>query len=175
MAKPILCLDFDGVIHGYDSGWKGAHVIPDAAVPGAGLFLLKAVQQFRVSIFSSRSRSLRGRRAMKLYVRALLWDTCMEPKNSDEADRAWAVTQGKPADWRPWTAYDVRDQADHIFRAVEWPWFKPAALVTIDDRAITFNGNWTDIAYAPNKIRMFKPWNKQAEAKNCELANAPSA
>ena len=29
MAKPILCLDFDGVIHRYDSGWKGADVIPD--------------------------------------------------------------------------------------------------------------------------------------------------
>ena len=39
MSKPILCLDFDGVIHSYASGWKGADVIPDAAVPGAMEFL----------------------------------------------------------------------------------------------------------------------------------------
>ena len=29
MPKPILCLDFDGVVHSYTSGWKGADVIPD--------------------------------------------------------------------------------------------------------------------------------------------------
>jgi hypothetical protein len=34
MRKPILCLDFDGVLHSYTSGWKGAAVIPDPPVPG---------------------------------------------------------------------------------------------------------------------------------------------
>lgn len=162
--KPTLTLDFDGVIHGYDSGWKGAHVIPDAAVPGAGVYLLKAVQHFDLAIFSSRSRSLRGRRAMKLYVRALLWDTCMEVGVAELANAAWAAANGKPPEWIPWTAYDVRDQADQIFRAIKWPWFKPAALMTIDDRALTFNGNWDDPAYSPEAIKKFRPWNKRPRA-----------
>lgn len=160
MSKPILALDFDGCIHGYTSGWKGAAIISDAPVPGVGVYLLNAVQHFRVAIFSSRSRSLRGRRAMRLYVRAILWDACMEEGNTKLAEAAWSSVNGKPAEWIPWTAYDVRDQADEIASAIMWPWFKPPALMTIDDRALTFNGDWTDAQYQPAAIRRFKPWNK---------------
>ena len=41
-GKLILCLDFDGVIHSYSSGWKGADVIPDPPVPGALRFIADA-------------------------------------------------------------------------------------------------------------------------------------
>src|ERR1700743_3429981 len=53
--KPILCLDFDGVIHSYASGWKGADVIPDPPVAGAIEFIREALKHFRVAIFSSRT------------------------------------------------------------------------------------------------------------------------
>ncbi len=43
--KPILCLDFDGVIHSYTSGWKGADVIPDPPVEGAMQFIWDATEQ----------------------------------------------------------------------------------------------------------------------------------
>ena len=38
MRKPILCLDFDGVLHTYSSGWKGADVIPDPPTPAVADF-----------------------------------------------------------------------------------------------------------------------------------------
>lgn len=53
--KPILYLNFDGVIDSYTSGWKGADVIPDQPVPGAIAFIIDAVGVFEVHIFSSRS------------------------------------------------------------------------------------------------------------------------
>ena len=40
---------------------------------------------------------------------------------------------------------------------IEWPTEKPPALVTIDDRAITFTGEWPSI----ETLLKFKPWNKR--------------
>lgn len=154
--KPLLALDFDGVIHGYDSGWQGAHRISDPPVPGAGAYLIEALQHFRVAIFSSRSKSLRGRIAMRAYVRNLLWDAALA--NQDEAEKCWAALSGTPVEYSPWTLYDVRDLSDQIGAYIEWPWFKPPAAISIDDRALTFTGNWSD--FAPERLRAFKPWNK---------------
>ena len=54
MSKPILCLDFDGVIHSYESGWKGAAAIPDDPVPGAAEFIRTAHEHFAVQVYSAR-------------------------------------------------------------------------------------------------------------------------
>lgn len=69
MAKPRLCLDFDGVIHRYNSGWLGPAVIPDDPVPGAFQFILDAQRLFTVAIFSGRSQYPEGRAAMQLWFR----------------------------------------------------------------------------------------------------------
>jgi hypothetical protein len=66
--KPILCLDFDGVIHSYKSGWKGATCIPDPPVPGAMAFIVEASKHFEVNIFSSRSHEEGGIEAMRAYI-----------------------------------------------------------------------------------------------------------
>jgi hypothetical protein len=55
--KPILCCDFDGVIHSYTSPWIDEATIPDPPVPGALRWLWKATEWFDVQIYSSRSRT----------------------------------------------------------------------------------------------------------------------
>lgn len=155
---PIVCVDFDGVIHGYSRGWQDGSIY-DPPVPGCGAALLRLTCHYTVAIFSSRSKTWRGRRAMKLFVRELLWDACLGDSSLSEA--AWQATQGTPPEYIPWTAYDVRDVSDHIARAIQWPFFKPPALITIDDRAVTFNGDWSE--FTPEKIRAFKPWTARAK------------
>lgn len=130
MSKPILCLDFDGVLHSYTSGWKGADVIPDPPVPGALQFLAEATKHFRVAIYSSRSGQEGGIQAMCQWL------------------GRWSVDaeHGMPGDF------------DHgTWGLIEWPTSKPSALVTIDDRAITFTGEWPSF----EALLAFKPWNKR--------------
>ena len=124
--KPILCLDFDGVVHSYTSRWQGADVIPDGPVEGAIAFMLGALHRFDVVIFSSRSNQKGGLDAMKRWLRA-------------HAGAAWYESpDGQGLE-------DVRFVTE-----------KPPALVTLDDRAITFTGTWPTL----ESIAQFKPWNK---------------
>ena len=68
LNKPILCMDFDGVIHSYTSGWTRADEVRDPPVPGAMDFLREATQHFRVAIFSSRSNQPGGLNAMQEWL-----------------------------------------------------------------------------------------------------------
>lgn len=125
---PILCVDFDGVIHSYTSGWQGADVITDPPVDGALKFLLDASEHFTVAIYSSRSGQPGGIEAM----------------------RGWLA------------AYMTKMVADHdqvrriINDVIRWPTEKPSAMVTLDDRALTFTGVWPTV----ETLLAFKPWNK---------------
>ena len=135
MLNPVICVDFDGVIHSYTSGWKGVSVIPDPPVPGAIEWLQDhlpvpdAVCAMAgpyngpiVCIYSSRSKSWFGRRAMK----------------------KWLIKHGLHP------AY-ISDGL------LKFPSKKPAAFLTIDDRAICFNGTFP----TTEEMMRFKPWNKR--------------
>lgn len=111
--KPIICLDFDGVIHSYTSGWRGARNIPDPPVDGALAFILFALNEgFDVVIHSSRARYWGGIRAMRRWLR----------------HHAGSI----------WYPSCVRAGLEDV-RFTRW---KPAAVVTIDDRAIRFDGKF---------------------------------
>jgi len=130
--KPILCLDFDGVLHSYVSGWKGADVVDDPPVPGWLAFLAEAVERFDVQVFSSRTNQAGGIDAMQAAL------------------REWALEEVKQdRKLRPATVLAVLDR-------IKWPLEKPAAMVTLDDRAINFNGRWPNVDW----LLDFKPWNK---------------
>lgn len=129
--KPILCVDFDGVVHLYTSPWERADIIADGPVPGAIKWLWKATEWFNVCIYSSRSKSEAGIKAM-----------------------------------REWLSYNagVELGSDHPMAQVDhcpitFAREKPAAFLTIDDRAVCFEGDWNDLD--PSELLQFKPWNKR--------------
>jgi hypothetical protein len=124
--KPILCLDFDGVCHMYTSGWKGADNIPDPYVPGLFEFLEAAQPYFDIQVFSSRSNQKGGLEAMT----------------------AWFVTQRKI--WRESGGKPITDEP----MSLSFPTEKPPAFIGIDDRVLTFRGEWPDV----EELRGFRPW-----------------
>jgi hypothetical protein len=120
-SLPILCLDFDGVIHSYTSGWKGADVIPDDPVPGAIIFIRDAIDHFRVAIYSSRSGQSGGIEAMQSWLTKhwgygntakllmIEWPTEKPPAFVTIDDRALTFTGVWPAigelkSFKPWNA-----------------------------------------------------------------------
>lgn len=126
--KPTLCVDFDGVIHSYTSGWQGITNIPDPMVRGAARWLMDATQFWRVAVFGSRSESHEGREAMKKYI--------------ELRSREFHGIQF----------------AEELVQRLEFPEDKPPAVLSIDDRAITFCGDWSQ--YDPEQLLKFKPWPK---------------
>jgi len=127
--KPILCVDFDGVIHSYSSGWKEVDIIPDPPVVGAISWLLMAIEWWDVHIYSSRSKSAAGLMAM--------------------------------FEWTYNNAYRELPEADAkiLMKNIKFSHEKPAAFLTIDDRAVCFDGDWSKLD--PETLRQFKPWNRK--------------
>lgn len=133
-TRPILCIDFDGVIHRYSRGWQGGEIYDDAT-PGFFEWAIQAAEYFELVIYSSRSKTKEGRDSMQEWL--------------DWQAGAWR-RDGGPERW-----------------SAKVPVFtfaheKPPAFLTIDDRALTFNGNWSD--FAPSFLADFRPWT--AEQKN---------
>lgn len=71
MARDMVCIDFDGVLHSYASGWKGADIIPDPPMPGALDALRMYTSHFTVCIFSARSSQEGGIAAMREWL--MVW------------------------------------------------------------------------------------------------------
>lgn len=127
--KLTLCIDFDGVIHSYDRGWQGGEIY-GAVVPGFFEWAERAAKHFELAIYSSRSKTSEGIAAMT----------------------AWFIEQR-----RKWRA----DGGTHVTEAplaFDFVHEKPAAFLTIDDRAICFRGSWDAPELQPEAMLAFTPW-----------------
>jgi len=106
--KKTVCLDFDGVIHSYKSGWKGIDETPDEPVEGIENFIKELYDNnYNICIFSSRSKEEVGINAMKNYVASLdidneIYNSIQWPQEKPPAhiyidDRAFAFKGKFPA------------------------------------------------------------------------------
>jgi hypothetical protein len=123
-GKPILLVDFDGVIHSYESGWQGVDVIFDPPVPGVFAWLENALVNFEIHVYSSRSSSLEGRNAIIRYI--------------------------------------VKHGGTFLAGQLHYTAEKSRAFLTIDDRCVCFNGNWSAPELNSENLIKFKPWNKKS-------------
>jgi hypothetical protein len=67
-ARRTICLDFDGTVHSYHSGWCGATVIPDEPTHGAREAIARLRESHRVVIHSARCRTAEGRSAIEAWL-----------------------------------------------------------------------------------------------------------
>lgn len=129
MGKMSICIDFDGVIHDYMEGWNGGDIY-GRAVDGFIEWADIAREHFILVIYSSRSKAEDGIAAMRVWLH----------KQIEEA------YQGNSG-----LAISISD--------FEFASQKPVAWLTIDDRAVRFDGDWSDPALSVEGIKAFKPWN----------------
>lgn len=129
-AKPIICIDFDGVIHSYERGWQNGEIY-GTVTPGFFEWVELAKDQFRLVIYSSRSNSYGGVIEMSQWLH--------------KQRSIWRNTKGF--------------RNDQSMTEIEFAHEKPAAFLTIDDRAIRFDGRWDWLR--PEYLLEFKPWNQK--------------
>ena len=134
--KKTVCIDFDGVIHAYTSGWQGANVVSDGPVDGAMAAILEYQKAgFTVAVYSSRSNT-----NMPGGVQAMIS----------------AIYTWMQAHVRDVYGDGHESIVNKAVNDIEYPREKPAAWVTIDDRGIQFKGIWP----SPKELEDFKPWYK---------------
>ena len=127
--RPTICLEFDGVIHSYENGWADGQIY-GSVVPGFFEWMEQARYFFKLVIYSSRSKTDDGVIAMSRWLH--------DQRNE------WIAKGGQ------------RNPIDPL--AIEFAHEKPAAWVTIDHRAICFQGKWDAPELSIESLLNFSPW-----------------
>lgn len=115
MALRTVCIDFDGVLHSYTSGWQGSTVINDPPVAGMPELTNKLKSMgVQIIIMSARARYPSAAKAMSLWLKqhGFAFDIITKEKMPADVyidDRAYRF-DGRPSgilqfldgDIRPW-------------------------------------------------------------------------
>lgn len=144
-GKDVLSVDFDGVCSIYRQ-WVSPSDIPDRPVPYLFDALYSYHRHFHICIFSSRSHQRGGRKGM------MQWFIDNHEKwfrTLSEADQESMRVRGKE------NANEI--VPDKFIEYLFFPTEKPRAFVTLDDRAITFDGSFPPV----EDLLGFVPWNRR--------------
>ena len=157
-----ICLDFDGVIHEYSSGWKGSRIITDPPVNGAIDFLLGLIAEgYEPAIYSSRSHALGGRRAMKQWLVKKAAAHFRAGNDVASATRQGPLDSWFGAGYMPGmepAEVEAVEAGCWLVRQIRWPKHKPPALLYIDDRGYRFEGEIPNVSALQQWLT---PWNKK--------------
>lgn len=129
--KPIYCIDFDGTLMKY-AGWHGADQCLGDPIDGALEHLVEVVLSGRwdVHIFSSRSHQQGGVEAM----------------------RDWMVSHAR----KKFHGTQYETVVSMLHAEVYFPRVKPPAIVSLDERTITFGGTYPTLREL-HEFTPFKP------------------
>lgn len=80
--EKILAIDFDGVIHGYQSGWTGYSTADDPPVPGVREFIEEMRKDYQIIVHSTRAETEEGYHAIVAYLSyfGIYWDDITNEK-----------------------------------------------------------------------------------------------
>jgi len=139
MKKVIktLCVDFDGVIHSYKSGWQGAEVIPDPMVDGAAEWLLDMNEEYNIVILSTRCEQGDSVAYMAMWMELEMLRWVNKERGGLLKEKARVV---------------------NFLKKVTFSKEKVPAMVYIDDRGFRFEGEFPSI----DELKVLEiPWNKR--------------
>lgn len=143
-ANPIICVDFDGVIHSYVSGWKGADVIPDPPVEGAIDWLVAHLPV----------PDALGMAPEYIGPEPVIYSARSGQRGGIKAMQEWLVKHGLD-EWY------IRD------KILKFPKEKPPAFLTLDDRCICFSGRFP----TTEEMVAFTSWQKKDVSGNPVACN----
>lgn len=135
-VKKIICLNYSGCINtSYDEDYH--YDLSDKITNGFFDWLHKVGRNYKIIIYTEGNISVSGRNKMKTWLAAQFANWINENELSDT----------------------IMEDLANIVEDINFVKIKPIDCLFIDNKALTFNGNWSE--YTKEIIDGFVPWNQK--------------